>query len=419
MVHQFTKTTKTGLGSRLVNSIKGIFIGIILFLVSFGVLYWNEGRVDVSEVAENAVEINAEEIDSGADGEFVYLTGNVVTEEQIGDGLYLVPGDYLAVSRTVEMYAWVESTSSTTEDEWGGGQTTETTYNYTKEWVHSPTSSSSFEYPEDHNNPSKAIEDHDSRVGSAKIGVYGLNMDKLLLAGYRSLSLSEDVIDMSKLGAASVENDVTVEESSDSESFEYEWSVSVDGEEVAGESTDKSSGAGLTGDYIFVGEGSLTSPEIGDLRISYSVVKNNTEGTIFAELDGDRLVTYVDENTEESLYRMFTGTRDEALSTLHGEYKFMLWIFRLIGFALMWFGLSSLFGPLVVFLGVVPALGSLSRSIVSFVTFIISVVLSVVTIVVSMILHSIVALVIAVVITIVIVVYFLKRESHGKSFLKK
>ncbi len=418
MAHQFTKTTKTGLGSRLMGAIKGIFIGIILFIISFGVLYWNEGRVDVSEIAKNAVEISADQIDAGADGDFIYVTGDVVSEEQIGDGLYLVPGDYLAVSRTVEMYAWVENTSSTTEDEWGGGQTTETTYSYAKEWVHSPTSSSSFEYPEEHSNPSKTIEDFDSRVGSAKIGVYELNMNKLSLAGYRNLSLSEDVIDMSKLGAASVETDAVVEEAADDEDFSYEWSVSVDDEEVAG-STSEESGSGLAGDFIFVGEGSLTSPDVGDLRISYSVVRNNTEGTIFAELDGDRLVTYVDEDTEESLYRMFAGTRDEALSTMHGEYTMMLWIFRLIGFVMMWVGLSSLFGPVVVFLGIVPALGQISRSIVKFVTFIVAAILSIVTILISMILHSVIAVVIAVVITLVIVVYFLKRESHGKNILKK
>jgi Transmembrane protein 43 len=418
MAHQFTKTTKTGLGSRLIGAIKGIFIGILLFVISFGLLYWNEGRVDVSEVAKNAVEIDADQIDAGADDSFVYVSGEVVSQEQIGDGLYLIPGDYLAVSRTVEMYAWVEKTSSTTEDEWGGGQTTETTYSYAQEWVHSPTSSSGFEYPEDHSNPSKTIEDDSNRVGSAKIGVYGLDMGKLELAGYRNLSLSEDVIDTSKLGAASVETDAAVDKSSDDEDFSYEWSVTVDEEEVAGNTTNES-GSGLVGDFIFVGEGSLTSPEVGDLRISYSVVRNNTEGTIFAELDGDRLVTYVDEDTEESLYRMFTGTRDEALGTMHGEYKFMLWLFRAIGFVMMWVGLSSLFGPVVIFLGIVPALGSLSRSIVSFVTFIVAALLSIITILISMILHSVIALVVAVVLTLVVVVYFLKRESHGKSILKK
>lgn len=376
MAHQFTKTTKTGVGSRLVNSIKGVFIGILLFLISFGVLYWNEGRVDVSEVAKNAVEISAEEVDAGADGEFVYVIGDVVSEEQVGDGLYLISGDYLAVSRTVEMYAWVEETSSTTEDEWGGGETTETTYTYVREWVENPVLTGSFEYPEDHENPSKAIEDYDNRVGSAKVGVYELDMGKLVLAGYGDLSLSEDVIDLGEDGEAE-----------------------------------------LIGGYIFVGDGYLTSPEVGDLRISYSVIRNNTGGIIFAELDGDRLVTYVDEDTEESLYRMFIGTRDDALATMHGEYKMMLWIFRLIGFVMMWVGLSSLFGPVVVLLGIVPAFGSISRSLVGFVTFIVAAVLSVVTVLVSMLLHSIVALVIAVMIILVLVVYFLKRESHGKSVI--
>ena len=40
----FTETTRIGWGSRLMESIKGVIAGLILFLLSFLVLFWNEGR---------------------------------------------------------------------------------------------------------------------------------------------------------------------------------------------------------------------------------------------------------------------------------------------------------------------------------------------------------------------------------------
>ena len=58
MQDQFTEVTTKGWGSRILNSIKGVLVGFLMFIVSFGVLYWNEGRIDVSKIAETSIEIN-------------------------------------------------------------------------------------------------------------------------------------------------------------------------------------------------------------------------------------------------------------------------------------------------------------------------------------------------------------------------
>jgi hypothetical protein len=450
MPHQFTKTTRTSWGSKIVGSIKGIFTGIILFIVSFGVLYWNEGRIDVSDIAKNSVEIEANEISAEADGEFVSLTGTLSSEEQLGDGLYLKPGDYLAVSRSVEVYSWEEHTETTTEKNLGGSETHETTYTYTKDWTSTPSATSSFEYPEDHENVGKGLEDYSATVNSAKIGVYDVDMKKLSLAGYEKLSLNEDVVDLGTVVEIKVESDEDVFKEVEEEEFgdddewglgeeefgdDDEWGLGeeeVDDDDEWGlgeeegdafddwfeeESVEESvkkgtEGPVLSGGYIFVGEGTLTSPEVGDMKISYRVIENNIEGTVFGKVDGTDIVTYVDEDTDNSLYRFFNGSREEAFQTLHGEYKMMLWIFRLVGFLMMWMGLSALFAPISVLLDVVPAFGSLSRGIIGFITFIASLVLSIVTIIVSMILHNIVSLIIAVVITALLILYILKKKGQ-------
>ena len=44
MPDPFTVTTNESWGSRLVNSIKSVIFGFVLFVVAFPLLFWNEGR---------------------------------------------------------------------------------------------------------------------------------------------------------------------------------------------------------------------------------------------------------------------------------------------------------------------------------------------------------------------------------------
>ena len=450
MVDQITKVTKRGWGSRLGGSIKGIFVGIILFLASFAVLYWNEGRVDVSEIAKTATPIEAETPASAElEGTLVSVSGTVSSQETLGDGMYLLPGDYIAVQRSVEVYSWTEKSESTTEKNLGGSETTETTYTYVKEWVGDAPSSGSFQEPTGHENVSKGIEDYSGTVSSATIGIYSLDMGSIGLPGYEKLTLNEQVLDMSKIDSDAVPETGVVTETTTTttetttltgEAEMEETTLFAVTDDVAEEEEAEDSGGDfvvtteetpyeeapvvtaptgqtrtyVVGDYVYVGTGSLNEPQVGDMRITYSVVPNNSDGTVFGKLNGTKIETYLDEKTDESLYRWFSGSSDQAVSTLHGEYTMALWLFRVIGFIMMWVGLSSLFGPISVFLDVVPAFGSLSRSIVGFITFIVALLLSIVTIIISMILHSLVAVIITAILVVGIVMFLMKKKGEKK-----
>ena len=364
-------------GKRIMESFGGVLFGIVLFFGSFAVLFNNEGRVDVSEVAKNAVPASAEEVLSEVDGQFVYVTGTVSSEEIIGDNLFLNEGDYLAVKRTVEMYSWVETTSEQTESNMGGSETTTTTYDYSTEWTSNVPDSGSF-YDSSYFNPTKLYENESYRVNDAKMGVYSLNFNNLTLPGFDDLALNEDVVNLSG-----------------------------DDEE-------------LIGGYIYIpySYSDYSDPEVGDVRVSYQVLKNNADGTIFAKTNGESLETYYDDSTEVSLYRFFDGGRDQALKKMHGEYQMMLWLFRALGFIMMWVGLSAVFRPISVLLDVVPLFGSLSKGIIGIITGLIALVLSVVTILVSMILHNIVALIVAVLITCFVIAYVIKKKGNKPKVIK-
>jgi hypothetical protein len=372
MPDQYTTVTKTGYGKRLMNSIKGIVTGVVLFVLSFGVLYWNEGRVDVSEVAVNAVEAQSSSVESQMDGEFVYLAGTLSTTETVGDGLFLTPGDYLAVNRTVEMYSWIETSSSESDTSVGGSETTTTTYDYKKDWTAMPQDSANFQVSTDHYNPSMGYESSESQVSAATVGAYNVEMDKLNLPGFTDLTLTEDMVDL------------------------------IVGEE-------------LRGNYVYIPYGFEEATEVGDVRISYTVLNNNVNGTAFGEIAGGTLVPFVDaEQDNTRVYRFFDGTRDEALATMHGEHVTSTWILRLVGFMMMWIGLSMLFEPLSTLLDVLPFFGSLSRGLTKVITFVVAFVLSIVTILVSMILHNIIALVIAILLIVGAAIYFLKKKGKAK-----
>lgn len=63
MSDQFTSVEEKGLGTNLIDSIKGVAVGGLLFICSFVVLWMNEGRVDLSEVAKKSVVANPASVD--------------------------------------------------------------------------------------------------------------------------------------------------------------------------------------------------------------------------------------------------------------------------------------------------------------------------------------------------------------------
>jgi hypothetical protein len=350
MPNSFTTTTTTGYGTRIGRSVGGMLVGGLLFVASFGVLFWNEGRTDLASVAKKAIELptGAVTTDASAQKQLVSASGVVTSTEVLGDGAYLKPGEYLAIDRNAEMYAWVEKKTENSHTNVGGSETTETTYDYTMEWTNDPMTPSEMEHPTDHENPAMGITDDEFEVKSLTVGSYTVSGADL--PSTSPLSLTKDVVNLT-------------------------------------------GGAVLSGGYVFQGVGTEAKPELGDIRVSYGVVGSGFDGTVFGELQGSKIVSYSNEDGD-SLFRVFSGSRAKAITTLHSEFVTMGWVLRIVGFLMMWFGLAGVLGPISTLLDILPFLGSTSRFLVSVITFPIALVLTVVTVIVSMILHSLIALII-------------------------
>lgn len=361
---EFTEVKTTGFGSRLTSSCFGIIIGIALFAGSFALIYWNEGRKDQSIMAKTATEIGTADVNAnkGLEGQLVAAAGALTSEETLGDDLFLKPDKYISVKRDVEMYAWDEEKETKTRKNVGGSETTTTTYTYVKKWTSSPSDSNDFKHPEGHQNPALEIEDYEATVQNAKVGAYAVDTNALKLPPLKEIAPTP-------------------------------------------ENTQISGGAVISGGYIFKGIGTIGTPHIGNVRLTYSVLPSGGNVTLFGKLSGGSILSYTDK-TYGTLYRAFVGSKDEAVATLHGEYVMLKWILRGVGFLLMWFGLSLVFGPISTMLDILPIAGSVSRALIGAVCFVISLVLSIIAILVSIIAHNIVALIVLFAIGLLAVIFF-------------
>ncbi len=277
MADQYTEVTKRGYGSRMGGSFVGILIGILLIIGSVWVLFSNEGRVDTSQIAISAIEIPSAKplADSSLEGKLVATYGALSSNQLLGDGQYLKPGRSIVLRRLAEMFSWAEEKSSKSKQEMGGSETTETTYSYKKKWAEKPADSSAFRYPAGHENPAFGIESEEYKVSEARVGLFDFDPSMITFPSLTNLQLSAQKLNLpAKVKLVSKR-------------------------------------------YLFSGKGSINAPEIGDIRISYFSLPEASKVTAFGKLAQNSIVPFLDSKGTR-LYRMFYGTKDEAVATLRG-----------------------------------------------------------------------------------------------------
>ncbi len=324
--------------SKKMNPLARMLFGALALLGAFVLLWTNEGRVNLADVAKKSEATSAERVDPALEGEFVSVTGRLETAVPVNDPLYLRPAEFVQLNRWAEMYAWVE-------DEETDGDFTD--YTYELEWTDDPRSAEEFYYPEGHANPPMPLYDETFTAVSATVGAYQIDPQRMQLPRPESLTLSRQNV--------------------------LEGPYQIDEE------------------YIFEGDGMLDMPQLGDMRVSYTAVPANITATAFGLQSGSEITAYVHRGKTE-LYRTLAGDREQAILRLNTEYKNLLWGFRVMGFFVMWLGLGLLVSPLTALLSFVPVLGNLGRKAIGAVTFMLALVLAALTSSISALVHNVWAL---------------------------
>lgn len=382
----YTRTTTRGLGTNLMDSLKGVVIGLLLFLASFVVLWMNEGRLNMSTVAKKAAVLTPGAVDPAMNGKWVSLTAPVTLSSQLEDPRFINAGPYLKIDRDAEMFAWVEKKDTKEEKQLGGSTKVITTFTYTKEWVSvgSVKDSNTFDTPRGHENPRTSITSSTFSAPLAMIGAYSFSPKETELPSGERLTLT----------SALVKPGLTVQ-------GDYVY--------IPAYPLMAAPGAAPGASSVF----SMTT-ELGDVRLSFRVVRVPVVSTIFGLTSGGAIAPYVAEDGD-SFVRLFASDRETAIKTLSSEFTTMTWILRLVGFLLMWIGLQLSFGPINTALDILPFLGSAGRFLVGVVIFPIALALTIVTILISIVFHNIYLLIGVIVLLVALVAW---RARSRKSATK-
>jgi hypothetical protein len=330
----YSEVSSESWGSRLLSSVVGVLVGIVLFLVAFPILFWNEGRAvktaqGLEEGAANVVSIaDPGKVDAGADGKLVHMSGKAETKETLKDDQFGVAVPAIRLSRNVEMYQYKEVKEEKKKKKIGGGEETVTTYTYPKEWSSKWLDSSGYKDPDHPNNPpSMPYKGESWRAKEVSLGAYKLS-DALAgqIKGDDTLTVSANMLE-------AVPTDLR-------DKLQVK-----DGYFYQAANPDKKDAAG---------------PEIGDVRIQYQQIKNGPEVSLVAQQAKDSFVPYVTKtNTTIDDLRMGMLSKDGMFQQLQAENTTLTWILRGVGFFLMVIGIALFFKPLSVMADFLPILGNI------------------------------------------------------------
>lgn len=304
----------------------GAVVGLLLFVVSLPLLWWNHGRVDLGKLARTAVSATAPSRD--LDEHLVAVSGSLCCAAPVGDPPYLAPGDYLAVDRVVEVWSWRETSETRSRQRSDGTTETYRADVYERVWATDPQVSAGFRQPAGHGNPSMPlVQPERRRTPRARIGqLCFIPGEPCVLPEGDQLELTPRMVRLPSAG------------------------------ELAGRGAAVGVRALLQPPYLFIGSGSLEQPRVGDVRISYKVVLPLPSATLIGLLVGAQVVPYQLPDGQP-FYRVLRGNRAAAEAELKYEHRVLSVILDALAIGLLWLGWWLLYEPLRRSLGRLPHQG--------------------------------------------------------------
>lgn len=424
----YTVTETESWGSRLGGSIKGVITGVILFLVSFVVLFKNEGCAvrqarALEEGKSSCVSVSSDKIDMSNEGKLIHTSGKAETQDVLSDANVGLSEVAFRLERKVEIYQWVEDSHTREEKKLGGSKEKITTYTYKKEWVSQPVDSSTFKDPQaptrNANVGSLPIEDETQYCSNAKLGAFTLNETLIRKVGgaqdyvfAKDFKLPETLPVGSRIEGKYVvipfQQPVATQVATGIQQVATAIQQPVAGQQpaVAGQQPVVQQQPVVAGQQPVVQQQPVAGqqlsaavgqqlatpvqpgvPQIGDVRISYRIVRPHDFSVVGVQ-QGDTIVAHVASNGESNLLTADSiRSAAEMYQSAEEANTIKLWLFRLLGFALMYSGLRAVFRPLEVLGDVVPFIGSIIGAGAGIVSFLIAAPLSLVTIAVAWIVY--------------------------------
>ncbi len=372
---RFVETTRKGWFSRMGDSIGGVLIGVLIFIIAFPLLFWNEGRAvrraqDLEHGKESVVTVKPDVADPKNNGKLIHVAGAAKPTQSPADKVFGVSTPALKLRRKVEMYQWKETTRSSSKTKVGGTEETKTEYSYGKDWSEKHIDSQKFRKPDGHENPASM------RYESATFVA-----PKITLGGF---SLAPTFVN---------ELDATTK-------FEVSTATLV-------------AGSSIHGGGIYIGDPS--SPSVGDVRITFFTAPPGVITVVGAQAN-TMIDTYKDKQMSGEIALIERGKRssEEMFKSAQESNYFLTWMLRVIGFILMFVGLRLAARPLAVLGSVIPFVGRVIGFGTGLVAFFVALAFSAITIAIAWIFYRpllAIALLVGAVGAIVIAVMAVKRAT--------
>ncbi|HHX36115.1 MAG TPA: hypothetical protein GX719_12695 [Gammaproteobacteria bacterium] len=321
---RFTEVTSQSWLSRIGGAIKGILVGLMLFILAFPLLFWNEGRAvktykTLKEGGSIVVSVAADSVDPSNAGQLIHVTGRADTQATLTDPVFAVSANALKLRRTVEMYQWKESSSSETTKKLGGGTETVTEYSYSREWSSRPINSESFKKPAGHRNPDSMPYASTEQVA-----------DRITLDAF---TLSPGLV-----------NKI--------DSFEP---LVIASDTPLPKAIKKSGQVYDSGFYIGL---DAANPQVGDIRVKFAMVKP-VDVSVIAKQIGNTFEPYIAKARGSiELLQVGIHSADAMIQAAQDSNTMLTWLLRLGGFICMMMGLNLFLRPLSVIADVVPIAGT-------------------------------------------------------------
>jgi hypothetical protein len=322
IMDQYSEVTTQGLGSRLINSIKGVAFGLLFFIIALPLLWWNEGRAiktarALQEGEKTVISVAADRVDPANEEKLVHVTGRATTNETLKDATFGVSANAIKLRRIVQMYQWTEKSSSQKQKKLGGNETTETTYTYEPSWSEKPVDSATFKQRNGHENPPMPFRSAELSAGNVSLGAFRLSSTLISsVTGDSGVDASQAAIpEFLQARAQRIENGLEV--------------------------------------------GDPASPKVGDLRITFTEAPQQ-EVSLVARQVQDTFEPYPTRAGRDiELLSMGTLSAESMFTTSERKNSTLTWILRGAGFILMFVGLMLVFRPLATAGDVIPIFGSL------------------------------------------------------------
>ena len=334
------------------------------FLLIGGIilLWWNEGNYvkvasAIKEAQSDYVQVKDAKVDSANEGKVIATNGKLVVNEDAKDEAFKINVNSALLSRKVEMYQWDENCDE------------DNNCSYSKKWDDTAINSSSFK--EGHTNPSMPYDSEIFYSNSVSMGDFSLTKDNLqYLSANKEYTLKQE---------DAINNSMTI----------------VD-------------------NYLFKGKGTLSNPEVGDLRIKFNYLEATDVSAVGVQ-SGSNITGFVGKSGKTVMYTIEgIHTGEELFQKLEDNNKMMTWLLRLVGCILLISAIACIFTPLTKLANYVPILGGLVGTAAGLVSIVVGLALSIIIIAVAWVAYRPVASIIAIVVAVGLVVLLITRGKKKK-----